>query len=248
MACSSSELGRMNRVTWQKLSVGLNLVLISAVILLVARRAGGPDHSVPITEHPAAISNAPAPIASPPNPRAISPVTNKIAAGSDCKHWIESLRAAGIPNRVLVKVVLADFEDRWQKREDELQQKYNRGEVDADAMSALQDEREREEEKELRAALGDDGYKEWDRERTLGSLNLRSIKVSAAETNSIYAMQKDLQRRFQELEQSRRKGDLDEADFAELQSKAQNNFDERLKALLGDDRYAATQGGASDNA
>jgi hypothetical protein len=243
MSCCTGELGRMNRETWQKLSVVLNVVLIGAVILLLARRTAGPAHSVPIApEHPAAVSNDSEPFASQPNLRPVSQVTNKIAATSDWKQWIEPLRAIGVPNRVLARLVQADFDERWQKRADELQQKYNRGDVDADALSALEDEHEREQEKELRSALGEDGFKEWDRENTLGSLNLRSVKLSAAETNSIYALQKDLQRRFQELEQLRRKGDVDEADFAELQSKAQSSFDERLKTLLGDDRYAATQG------
>jgi hypothetical protein len=236
----------MNRETWQKLSVGLNVALIGVVLFLFMRRAPVAPNITSPTAPASSVAAATEPdsIASPPRPSL--QITNKAASSSDWKQWIESLRAVGVPNRVLARLVQADFEERWQKREDELQQKYNRGEVDADAMSDLQEERDREQEKELRAALGEDGFRDWDRERLLSGLNLRNLKLTAAETNSIYTLEKELQRRFQELEQMRRKGDVDEADFAELQTKAQSNFDERLKTLLGDDRYAAMQGG-SDN-
>jgi hypothetical protein len=69
------------------------------------------------------------------------------------------LRAAGVPNKVIARVVLGDLEERWQKRLDECQEKFDSGEVDADAFEALSQTHDQEREEELRAALGDEGYK-----------------------------------------------------------------------------------------
>jgi hypothetical protein len=164
------------------------------------------------------------------------------ASASDRRQWVAQLRAAGVPNKVLARVVLADGEERRQKRLDECQEKFARGEVDADEFGALDQEREQEQEADLRAALGDEGCKSWDQENVLREINLSKVQLTGTETNALYELRKNLQQRIRDLEEARRKGKTDLADFTEEQDKAQAEFDQKSKALLGDERYAITQG------
>src|SRR2546423_12500320 len=59
-----------------------------------------------------------------------------IGSASDRRRWlVDQLRAAGVPNNVLARVVLSDFEEGWQKR---FEESTDKGNGDADSMAALQ--------------------------------------------------------------------------------------------------------------
>jgi hypothetical protein len=159
-----------------------------------------------------------------------------IASASDRRRWIiDQLRAAGVPNNVLARVVLSDLDEAWDRR-------FAEGPGDADAVAALQQERERDEEAEMRAALGEEGYRLWDQEKLLREVNSGKIPLTTSETNAIYALKKKLQQRQRDLEQARLNGDMDDAEINDATDKAYSEFNRQMKTLLGDDRYAKSQG------
>ncbi|MGA3284092.1 MAG: hypothetical protein ABSD57_06510 [Verrucomicrobiota bacterium] len=228
----------MNGRGLNKALLVLNMVLAGAVIILALRR--------PTVQHlPPAVPNA-SKASSNKTPLVIAghepqSYTN-LATTADWRQWIDQLRAAGVPNGVLARLVQSDFDDRWQKRQDEVQEEYNRGEVDVDALTALTLKHEVEQENELRTALGEEGFRSWNQERLFQGLNLKDLNLTAAETNALYALKKNLQQRLRDLDQSKLNGEIDQADLNDQQEKAQASFDQQLKALLGDERYATMQG------
>src|SRR6185295_4749221 len=119
-----------------------------AIVVLAARLFQN-RHSVPTAQlsDPAQVESDAVP--APAKVKADLQVVKPTGATS-WRQWVDQLRAAGVPNRLLAKLVLADFEERWQKREDEFQRKYARGEADLDEMPLLVDDRDREQERELR--------------------------------------------------------------------------------------------------
>jgi hypothetical protein len=161
------------------------------------------------------------------------------AKQNDVNSWLDSLRNAGVPNRILASVVIADLENRWEAKERDLQQKFDTGDVDADALTQLETERVAEREQALRTALGEHGYREWDKENTLRDLNLGSVKLADAESDSLYQLRKNLAQSQRDLEQASRDGKLDGADLSQKLSALQTQYESDARTLLGNDRYAA---------
>jgi hypothetical protein len=145
------------------------------------------------------------------------------------------LRAAGVPNRILARVVQADFDEQWDRRVEECG-------GDADKLAALQIAKEREEEAEMRASLGEESFKQWDQENMLREANLGKTQLTASEADSLYGMKKKLQQRRWDLEQARLKGEMDDAEINDAYDQAYSAFNQQMKALLGDERYAKSQG------
>ncbi len=101
----------------------------------------------------------------------------------DRRRWlVDQLRAAGVPNNVLARVVLSDLEEDWQKR---LEEGALKDPGNPDTMAALHLEQEKDTEAEMRTALGEEGFKSWDQGNLLREVNLGKISFqSAAETNA----------------------------------------------------------------
>lgn len=220
----------MNRENWLRFSLLLNLVLLPVIGFLIMAK----PKSQPLPAAGGARSDFKTQpdqvFASPPNRLPAF----KVRTG-DWRDWIGDLRAAGVPNRILAQVVLSDLDARWQKR-------FEDSSGDADTMTALQLEQETNEEAELREALGAEGFKSWDEERQLREANIGKIPLTASESDAIYDMKKKLQQRNWDLEEAMLNGEIDNSDFNDLQAKACSNFNQQMKSLLGDERYAESQG------
>jgi hypothetical protein len=147
---------------------------------------------------------------------------------------VDQLRAAGFPNNVLARVVLSDLEAEWEKR-------FEEG-GDGDAMAAMQLEHDMVQDAEMRAALGEEGFKKWDQERMLREANLGKAQLTASESDALYGLKKKLQQRQWELEQGRLKGTMDDAQVNDASDAAYAEFNQQMKTLLGDERYAKSQG------
>ena len=225
----------MSHASRHPASLVLNVALaVTVVVLLLHRSERAPAPSA--REAGPAIGTNPAPVFTrQPSP----PQYTDIASASDRRQWMDQLRAAGVPNRILARVVLADLEERWQRRFEEGALKHP---GDPDAMAALHQEQEKDTEAEMRAALGEDGFRQWDQENMLREANIGKIPLTASETNSIYDLKKKLQQRVRELDQARLSGDMDDAQINDASDKAYSEFNQQLKALLGEDRYAESQG------
>ena len=222
----------MSREFRHQASLVLNAVLVAAIVLLVLHKS---ERKPPPSTHdiiPAKITNEMPVFTSQPK----LPQYTNIASASDRRRWlVDQLRAMGVPNNVLARIVLSDLDEGWDRR---FEESYG----DADTMAALQQEQERDEETEMRAALGEEGYKLWDQEKQLREVNIGKIQFTASETNAVYDLKKKLQQRLRDLEQARLKGEMDDAEISDATDKAYSEFNQQMKALLGDERYAKSQG------
>lgn len=163
-----------------------------------------------------------------------------IAGPADRRRWlVDQLRAAGVPNNVVARVVQSDLEEQWQKRFEESAEK---GEGDADSMAALQLEQDRGKDANMRAALGEEGYRQWDQANMLREADMGKLDLTTDETNAIYDLKKKLQQRQWDIAQAKLNGAMDDADANDASDKAYSEFSQQMKALLGDERYAKSQG------
>jgi hypothetical protein len=215
-------------------SVVLNVVLAGTVLLLAlykSERVAEPSAREGQETNETATMNEVAAVDREPT----LPGQTERASESDRRGWIEQLRRAGVPNRILARVVQADFAEEWDQRMFDCRR-------DGNKIAVLQRQRERDEEAEVRAALGEEGYKAWDQENMLREANIGKIQLTATESDTIYELKKKMQRSFWELEEARLKGKMDDAEIEDAYNKAYSGFNERMKALLGDERYGKSQG------
>lgn len=216
-------------------SLVLNVVLAAAVVLVLHKSQPAP---VPLDGQV-----TPEQTATETDVVAIQPKSSRytdIAAPSDRRRWlVDQLRAAGVPNNVLARVVQSDLEEDWQKRFEESAEK---GRGDADSMAALQLEHDRGVDADMRAALGEEGYRQWDQANMLREANTGRFELATDETNAIYDLKKKLQQRQWEIAKAKLDGEMDDADANEATDKAYSEFHDQMKSLLGDERYAKSQG------
>ena len=175
-----------------------------------------------------------------------SPRYPETASASDKRRWlVDQLRAMGIPNEILARVVLADLDKGWTKRAFEVTMERH---GDPDAMAALQFETDRSKDAEMRAALGEEGFRQWDQGNMLRQVGQGNIQLTAAETDQAYDLWKKLQQRQLDLEQAQVEGTMDPADINDATGTAASEFNQQMKAVLGDERYAKSQQTDDDTA
>ena len=216
----------MKPLTW---SLCLNVALAVFVIALVTRPAG-----------PARMDPAASPAATPRPPAPTMAGTTATKTATDLRRpWLAQLRADGVPENVVAAVVASDFELRWQKQRRDLQRSYARGDVDDETMARFVQEHDATQDDEMRVALGPDAFEQWDKDRVLESLNTDRIDLAASEVDALYRLKKEFAQTERDLARAHQKGEIDEADFDGRQGDAEKAYENKLKSLLGDDRYAA---------
>ncbi|MGA2853078.1 MAG: hypothetical protein ABSE90_02945, partial [Verrucomicrobiota bacterium] len=158
-----------------------------------------------------------------------------IKSASDRRGWIvDQLRAMGVPNDVLALVALEDFEAQWDSRFEECL-------GDMDKMSGVQLEHDMSKDAEMRAALGEEGFRQWDQKNMLWEAMSTEVETTASEAAAIYDLKKKLQQRLFELDKGKSKGEMDDAEVNDGYDKAYSEYNQQLKAVLGDERYAKSQ-------
>jgi hypothetical protein len=227
--------GKMNRNTFLKVSLALNVVLFAAVIVTALRPPEIRNLSAPAPEQPVA---EPAPNES-AHFKVASAQAQKPPSG-DWRDWIELVRTAA-PNHVLAAMVQADFDARWQKGHEELYRRYVNGEVEIDALSVHGIQREVELDANLLAAMGEEKFRAWDQNRKFFDINLESLKLSESETASLYEIRKGLAQRLRELEIARHRKEIDPATYDERRINAQADYERQAQALLGFERSRPLQ-------
>jgi hypothetical protein len=217
------------------LSLALNVVLIGAVLRLTSTRSASPAPSqTGQTQH----VTSKAPIGARPS-AAVSP------ASSDIGQWLAQLREAGVPSHVLARLIAADFATRWEKRRDQMQERWERGEIDDDDWAQFHRQRDVDEESAIRSALGEESFKAWHEEKLLTGLHLDRIQLSPAERDGVYNLRRDMVEQQRDLDRKHRVGEIDDNQLEKQQDKLQSDYDAKTKALLGDDRFATLQQPAS---
>lgn len=222
-------------------SLFLNVVLAVAVILLARHRADRASLSPPVAT---ALGMATSEINSPeaaggtPNAAASQPKLlsyMEVASASERrKSIIDRLRALGVPNEILGRVARVDFEVQWDRRFEE-----NWG--DPLGSAAVQLEMNTTKDAEMRAALGEDDFKQWDQEYMLWEAMSTKVEVTGSEAESLYSSKKKLQRRMLELDKARLEGTMDDAQINEAIDRAYAELNQQLRTVLGDERYAKSQ-------
>ncbi len=162
----------MSRELRLQLSLAFNLLLVVTVLALVLHKSGrAPAPIVPETgaevitaKHPVVIEQLKL------------PHYPGIASETDRRRWlVDQLRAAGVPNNVVARMVLAELDEGSQKRFDEAALDSR---VNPDALAALHLEQEKDTEEQMRAALGEAGFKQWDQARLLREANIGKILLT----------------------------------------------------------------------
>jgi hypothetical protein len=221
----------MKRHVLLRTSLGLNLLISAALAWALSQRAS----LAPAVSHD--------PTSGFQN-RALTSVPSMTAAArktTDVHDWISSLHAAGAPPEVLAQFAIANFAADWEMRRAALRQQWNRGELDDDAWARFNRRHDEEEEHAVRAALGESAFVAWHEVKLLRGLPLERLSLSAGERDALYGLRKELIDRQRDLQDERQAGKLDDAGFTQQQEQAEADYQQKLKAALGDDRYAIVQ-------
>ena len=225
-----------------RLSLGANIVLLGIVAGLLWR--GQPA--------------APSPVAPPAQTVPVRPAIPKTAVAArelQAKHVgpeltpaaITQLEQMGISHDTLVNVLLGDLNRRSAQRVLELQKAYAPRLVPDREMRELVREDDAEQIRELKAALGEDGYLAWDKQETLHMLNRArapgdELPMSAEEKEQAYRLQKEFDQSSRKLQMEMEDGVADKADVGTLQAQSQQALDRDLEKLLGKQRFGDLRG------
>ena len=213
-----------------KASLVLNAILVIAAVALVMPGTK-PEPAAAIEASPAeTIKSAPTTI------ERKTPQYPAAAPAQDQRRWlVDQLRAMGVPNNVLARVVWADLDWKWNQRGGELSLKTH---GDPDTMAAYKLQNAMSLDDEMRAALGEEGFNAWDRDNMLREANRGKIALTPSESEAAYGLWKKMQQWELELRKAKLNGQMDEADISEAFEKSISEFNDQMKSLLGDERWA----------
>jgi hypothetical protein len=113
--------------------------------------------------------------------------------------------------------------------------------VDDDERARFEARRDEEQERALRAALGDEGFRQWDKAYSLRDLDLTKLQLSSSQTDALYQLRKDRTLKDRMLAEALRNGAIDETDYNKQQAAAQQEYDQQFQRVLGDERHKALQ-------
>jgi hypothetical protein len=218
----------------------MNFVLVTTIVLIALHRwSNAPKSSLakPDSEKAAAAVyyEKPAIETQPLVEPSKLPQYQDIKSPSERRRLIvDQLRALGVPNDLLALVTKVDFEAQWDSRFDECK-------GDMDKLAAVQLAMNMNKDAEMRAALGEEGFRKWDQKTMLWEAMSTSVNVTDSEAARIYGLKKDLQRRQNELEQARLNGTMDDAQINDASDKAYAEYFGQMKGILGDERYKKSQ-------
>jgi hypothetical protein len=219
-----------------RLSIASNVVLLG-LLLAVWQRGSQPDSSSLAAGGVTAVDPESA-----TRRDWVRPAAERPAGGQISPDAVAQLEQMGIARSIIVSALLEDFRRRWDDRFNQLQRKYAPKQVPERELLELARQRDAEQERELRQALGHDGYIAWDKERTLQAVNSAGIKLTPSEENQVYRLQKEFELRYNELQMAMEDGIADKADAAALQQQAQDELDRKLERALGKQRVAEMRG------
>src|SRR6185369_16487298 len=110
---------RMKRVLI--VSLALNLVLAGTVGWFVAHQ-----------RNTAPIIAAAVPPPGSPAPKTATSRSHPAGDSTEVRDWLPQLREAGVPDGVLARLVAANYMASWEKRREQMQLRWERGEIDDD--------------------------------------------------------------------------------------------------------------------
>ncbi len=230
-----------------RISVIGNILLLACVVVLWWR--GQP--SGPASSHlPVPVANG-SEIQSSENP--VQAREYKLTAGEITPAAVAQLERLGLSRDVIVGALVEDVNHRTTQRMVALQKKFAPRPVPNREMVELSRQSEDEQARELKQALGEQGYHDWEKEQTLHALNRArpagdELPMSMAEADQAYRLQHEFDEKARDLQMAMEDGVADKADAAALQAQAQQNLDRELEKLLGTDRFNELRGNINPTA
>ena len=218
---------------WLGLSILLNVIALGA--LLFFRTRSLQDSSPTTTLMPAA---APQFDSNSARPKQVAK-----AGASSTTDWVQALRAARVPEKLIADVAAAEFQEDWDRRSWANQRRFERGEMDQDALTKFDLQHDVEQEKELRAVLGNDGFRHWDKRRVLAEFDRAGLELVESESDDLYDLRKTRDGKRLALDQAVQEGKVDENEARQRTEALDAQYNEQLLKLLGVDRYALVQSG-----
>jgi len=209
-------------------------VFLSAAVVALALHRPTPVRPAPKSSQPARQESTPERQLSIATTASSTLYSDLTSTADRRKLIIDRLRALGVPNDVLALVAYEDFEVEWDKKFDAC-----RG--NSEKLDRVQLEKDMGKDAAMRAALGEDGFKQWDTKTMLWEAMSTAVDVTPAEAESIYALKKKLQQRQFELDEARMNGTMDPAQVIQATKESFAEYNNQLKAVLGDERYAKSQ-------
>ncbi len=224
--------------TRRRIGLGATIILNVVLIAAIARLSVPASQTTPARASSGA-SAAPGSRTAVTTRLETAPRYPDTAAAADQRRWvIDQLRAMGIPNRVLARVALLDLEESSEARGEEVAK---RCQHDPAAMAEWQLETEKNRDAEMRAALGEDGFRQWDYENMRREIDGGGVPLTAAESDTAYALWKQLKQHEFVLKEAKLKGTMDDAQANDLLDRTSADYERQMKALLGEERYAKAQ-------
>jgi hypothetical protein len=228
----------MKRETWLRPLLTLNAILLGVVAVLLAhpfgRKTSPSGDTWPLERlRTASVTREPR-----------EPKPAGVVSGNEAsiESWMPQLRSIGIPNPLLARLVVGDFEVRWGARRHELQRRCDRGEIGDIALGRFEAQHDRERDNELRAALGEEAFRQWDRAEVVRHVVPEELKLSVAETDAVYQLKKSLIECQNSVTAYVQNGEIDQVECDQMKAEAQSDYERKLQAVLGDERYAVLQG------
>jgi hypothetical protein len=218
-----------------RISIGANLLLAGIVAALLWR------------DQPAAPSRNPAfPHSETSGTRAIAEAPQPESHGPEfTPATIAELERIGFSRETSVNVLLEDLNRRCDQRVRDLQKQYAPKLVPDREYLRLSRQSDEERIRELKKALGEEGYLAWDKEqslRELNRLNDASVPMTAEEAEQAYRLQKEFAEKNKELQMAMEDGVADGVDIGALQAQAREALDRELEKLLGSQRFNEIRG------
>jgi len=224
-----------------RFSLGANLLLAGIVAALLWRNP-------PFASPPAVPAAIPPGVAAPQGPSAEPAAARPPRAGTGLTpDTIALLEQHGISRRMLAGAVIEEHDRQTARRALELQKRHAPLAVPAAEMRALARKENEDQVRELKAVLGEEGYRDWDKEQVLRALNRArlpgdELPLSAAEAEAAYRLQKAFDEQNQGFQEAMEDGVSDRADIGALQAQAQQALDRELEQLLGRQRFNELRG------
>lgn len=219
-------------------SIGANIILMGVVLgqlwreRPLAASSVAPRTQVPARAHSEIPKTATAVAALRPRPGGPQLTLRAVA----------ELQKLGLSREAIVDGLINDHTYRYDKRVRALEKRYAPKPVPRRELLEMSWQADAERTRELKEALGEEGYVAWDKDNTLRLLNMGGIRMAPQEAEKAYRLQKEFDEKNKALQMSKDEGLVDEADTNALYEQAQQKLDQELNNLLGNERVAAMRG------
>jgi hypothetical protein len=155
---------------------------------------------------------------------------------------VAELQRLGFSREAIVDGLINDHTFRYDKRVRALEKKYAPKPVPPQELREMFWQADAERTRELKEALGDEGYQAWDKDNTLRLLNMGGVRLDPQEAEKAYRVQKEFDEKNKALQMAKDEGLADEADTNALYEQARQKLDQELESMLGKERVAAMRG------